>query len=173
MDLSNITKSEKDELFNNLVIPLKTKLYKTGMAILKNDDDVCDAVQNTLFSAYKNLEKLEKEEYFSTWIIRILINECYDLIKKNKKVAYLNEQMEQKETDFYYDTYKEESDVERVLNSIEPELKMIIVLFYYDGFSIKEISEIYNIPEGTVKSRLSRCRDKLYVLLKEEGDGNE
>ena len=91
MDLSNITKSEKDELFNSLVIPLKFKLYKTGMAILNNDDDVCDAIQNTLFSAYRNLEKLEHENYFATWITRIMINKCYDIIKSNKKVVYLNQ----------------------------------------------------------------------------------
>lgn len=172
MDLSNITKVEKDELFNSLVIPLKTKLYKTGMAILKSDDDVCDAIQNTLFSAYRSLEKLENENYFSTWITRIMINKCYDIIKNHKKVVYLNEQLEREEG-FYYDTYKDESEVEKALNSIDQDLRMVAVLYYYDGFSIKEISEICNIPEGTVKSRLSRCRNKLYVLLKEEGEDNE
>ncbi|MBR1539831.1 MAG: sigma-70 family RNA polymerase sigma factor [Clostridia bacterium] len=173
MDLSNITKSEKEELFNQLVIPLKAKLYKTGMAILKNDDDCVDAIQNTLFSAYKNLEKLENEHYFSTWITRILINKCYDIIKANKKVVYLNQELEKDENDFYYDTYKEESNVEKALNSIDQDLRMVTILFYYDGFSIREIAEMCNIPEGTVKSRLSRSREKLYVLLKEEGDDNE
>lgn len=171
MDLSNITKAEKEELFNNLVIPLKAKLYKTGMVILKNDSDVCDAIQNTLFSAYRNLEKLENEHYFSTWITRIMINKCYDIIKMNKKVVYLNEQMEKE--DFYYDTYKEESLVEKALNSIDQDLKMVSVLFYYDGFSVREIAEMCNIPEGTVKSRLARSREKLYLLLKEEGEDNE
>lgn len=172
MDLSNITKVEKEELFNSLVIPLKTKLYKTGMAILKNDDDCVDAIQNALFSAYQNLEKLENEQYFATWMTRIMINKCYDIIKNNKKVIYLNEQMENRD-DFYYDTYKEESELERALNCIDQDLKVVAVLYYYDGFSIKEISQMCNIPEGTAKSRLARCRDKLYHLLKEEGDDNE
>lgn len=172
MDLSNITKAEKEELFNSLVIPLKTKLYKTGMAILKNDDDCVDAIQNALFSAYQNLEKLENEQYFATWMTRIMINKCYDVIKNNKKVVFLNEQMKKQE-DFYYDTYKEESIVENALNSIDQDLKLVAVLYYFDGFSIKEISQICNIPEGTTKSRLARCRDKLYQLLKEEGDYNE
>ncbi len=173
MDLSKLTKNEKEALFNDLVIPLKNKLYKTGMAILKNDDDVCDAVQNALFSAYRNLDKLENKEYFATWMTRIVINECYDLIRKNKKVTYLNDKLEVNESDFYYDTYKAESQVEKVLDSIDQESKMIVVLFYYDGFSIKEISQMYNLPEGTIKSRLARSRDKLYVLLKEEGENYE
>ncbi|MBR2290391.1 MAG: sigma-70 family RNA polymerase sigma factor [Clostridia bacterium] len=169
MDLSNVTKLEKDELFNSLVIPLKTKLYKTGMAILKNDDDVCDAIQNALFSAYQNLEKLENERYFATWMTRIMINKCYDIIKNHKKVVYLNAQME-KQDEFYYDTYQAESEVEKALNAIDQDLRMVAVLYYYDGFSILEIAEICNIPEGTVKSRLARCREKLYLLLKEEGE---
>ena len=172
MNLSNITKAEKEELFNSLINPLKIKLYKTGMSILKNDDDVCDAVQNTMFSAYRNFEKLENEKFFSTWITRIMINNCYDIIKNNKKISYLNEKME-KEDGFYYDTYKEESKVEKALNSIDEDLRMVALLYYYDGFPVKEISKICDIPEGTVKSRLSRCRERLYILLKEEGDNNE
>lgn len=60
----------------------------------------------------------------------------------------------------YYDLYKSESQVERVLNLIDPDLKLVSVLYYYDEYSVKEISELLNIPEGTVKSRLSRARDK-------------
>lgn len=60
----------------------------------------------------------------------------------------------------YYDFYKSESQVERVLNLIDPDLKLVSVLYYYDEYSVKEISELLNIPEGTVKSRLSRARDK-------------
>ena len=169
MDLSNITKAEKDELFSSLVIPLKTKLYKVGMSILKNDDDVCDASQEAMLSAYKNLDKLEREEYFSTWMIRIMINKCYDVIKKNKKIVYLNQKLEQEE-DLYYDKYKEESVVEKSLSQIDSDLRIVALLYYYNDFPISKISEICSIPEGTVKSRLSRCRDKLYTLIKEEGD---
>ena len=159
------------EAFERLINTVKVKLYKTGMAILKNDDDVCDAIQETLMSAYKNFSTLREEQYFSTWITRILINKCYDIIKKNKKVAYLNEQMEVEANESYYDRYKEDSTVERILSQINPELKLVTVLYYYDEFSVKEISEMLNIPEGTVKSRLARARDKMYEIIKmEEGE---
>lgn len=71
------------EVFEKLVISQKNKLYKTGMAILKNDEDTCDAIQETLISAYKNFENLNNIEYFNTWITRILINKCRDIIRKN------------------------------------------------------------------------------------------
>lgn len=171
--MENLKKLEKGspETFEELVSDVKLKMYKTAIAILKNDDDACDAIQEALMSAYKNFSKLEEKQYFSTWIIRILINKCYDIIKKNKKVTYLNKQMELDENDRYYDVYSEESCVERTLNAIDSDLKVVTVLYYYDEFSVKEISEMLNIPEGTVKSRLSRARDKIYdILKKEEGD---
>ena len=167
----NESVNSSPESFERLVNTVKVKLYKTGMAILKNDDDVCDAIQETLLSAYKNFESLREKQYFSTWITRILINKCYDIIKKNKKISYLNEQMEVEANESYYDRYKEDSTVERVLSQINPELKLVTVLYYYDEFSVKEISEMLNIPEGTVKSRLARARDKMYEILKmEEGE---
>ena len=167
----NEPNNSNPEAFERLINTVKVKLYKTGMAILKNDDDVCDAIQETLISAYKNFESLREKQYFDTWITRILINKCYDIIKKNKKVAYLNEQMEVEANESYYDRYKEDSTLERILSQINPELKLVTVLYYYDEFSVKEISEMLNIPEGTVKSRLARARDKMYEILKmEEGE---
>ena len=159
------------EGFENLINSQKSKLYKTGMAILKNDDDTCDAIQETLISAYKNFNSLANIEYFGTWITRILINKCYDIIRKNKKVSYINEEVESNVNTAYYDIYKSESIVERVLNMIDSDLRLVATLYYYDEYSVKEISELLNIPEGTVKSRLSRARDKMYdILKKEEGD---
>lgn len=159
------------EAFERLINTVRVKLYKTGMAILKNDDDVCDALQETLISAYKNFGNLRDERYFATWITRILINKCYDMISKNQRTAYLNEKMQVEENAAYYDTYKEDSVVERVLEQIDPDLKVVTVLYYYDELSVNEISQILNIPDGTVKSRLSRARDKMYeILKKEEGE---
>lgn len=159
------------EAFERLINTVRVKLYKTGMAILKNDDDVCDALQETLISAYKNFGNLRDERYFATWITRILINKCYDMISKNQRTAYLNEKMQVEENASYYDTYKEDSVVERVLEQIDPDLKVVTVLYYYDELSVNEISQILNIPDGTVKSRLSRARDKMYeILKKEEGE---
>ena len=138
------------------------------MAVLRNDDDACDAIQDTLMSAYKNFNSLKEKKFFGTWITRILINKCYDIIKQKKKVSLINEKMELDSNASYYDVYKEESLVENVLNQIDPDLKVVTVLYYYDEFSVNEIAEMLNIPEGTVKFRLSRSRDKIYDILKEE-----
>lgn len=166
-----LVKQGNKEVFSKLIEELKIKLYKTAISILKNDDDACDAIQETLISAYKNINSLKNNDYFSTWITRILINNCYEIIRKNKKVEYLNKQTEINE-DIYYESYSQESDLEWVLNQLDNDLKTVTVFYYYDDFSVNEISEILNIPEGTVKSRLSRARDKLYKILKEKEGEN-
>lgn len=146
---------------------LNISYIKHGISILKNDDDTCDAIQETLVSAYKNLKSLREPKYFSSWIIKILINKCYDILRKNKKIKYLNEKM-QIEEDAYYEMYCNDSELENVLKQLEDNLKTVVVLYYYDDLPVAEIANILNIPEGTVKSRLSRARDKIYTILKKE-----
>ena len=165
-----LARNGDSQAFARLIEQVKVKIYKTGMAILKNDDDTCDAIQETLESAYKNLNSLNEEKFFSTWIIRIMINKCYDIIRKNKKISYINEKMQINDNG-YYDVYSKESDLENVLNQIDSDLRTTVVLYYFDDMSVSQVSEVLNIPEGTVKSRLSRAREKIYeILKKEEGE---
>ena len=168
MEDLELAKQGDYEALERIINQIKYKLYKTGMAILKNDDDVCDALQETLISIYKNIGKLEKQEYFSTWAIRILINKCNDIMRKNKKIKDINDKMKI-DTINYYDIYEKESILENVLNNIDENLRLITVLYYYDDLSISKISDTLNIPEGTVKSRLSRARNKIYELIKKDG----
>lgn len=168
MEDLELAKQGDYEALERIINQIKYKLYKTGMAILKNDDDVCDALQETLISIYKNIGKLEKQEYFSTWAIRILINKCNDIMRKNKKIKDINDKMK-RDTINYYDIYEKESILENVLNNIDENLRLITVLYYYDDLSVSKISDTLNIPEGTVKSRLSRARNKIYELIKKDG----
>lgn len=163
---SNISDDEFIELINNN----RNKLYKTAISILKNDDDACDAIQEALMSSYKNLDSLKNKEYFLTWLTRILINACYRIINKNKRVVSVDGTVTE-ETFGYYDTYKIESSLENVLNQIDDELREIVVLYYYNDLAVEEISSILNIPSGTVKSRLSRARNKIKEIIKrKEGE---
>ena len=86
---------------------------------------------------------------------------------KNKKITYIDRTITE-ETQGYYDTYKVESTVESTLNKIDDDLREIVILYYYDDMSVSEISEILNIPTGTVKSRLSRARKSIEEIIKRE-----
>ena len=161
------------ELFIELINKNRLKLYKTAISILKNDDDANDAIQETLLSSYKNYQNLKDKNLFTTWITRILINKCYDIINKKKKIVYIEDSTIEN-TASYYDKYQAESILENVLNKLDDELREITLLYYYDDLSTAAISEILNIPAGTVKSRLSRARSKiLEIIKKEEGEEND
>lgn len=171
MDLVEQAKNGNEQAFSSLIEENKLKMYKVAKSILKNEDDVCDAIQNALMSAYTNLRKLQNNQYFSTWIIRILINKCYDIAKDNQKRNNNVIDITEYNTDEgvrSYDTYKSDSIIENVLNQIDEELKTVTVLYYYNDYSVSEISRIIDIPEGTVKSRLSRARSKIYEIVKRE-----
>ena len=170
MNELNLLKQGDEQTFSTLIESVKLKLYKTGMAILKNDDDTCDAIQDTLMTAYQKFDTLRNKEYFTTWIIRIMINKCYDIIRKNKKVVDINQKITYI-TSPYYEMYCEESEVEQILNKIDSDLKVVAILYYYDDLSGSEIAQTLNIPEGTVKSRLSRARKSISEIYQLEEGG--
>lgn len=131
MELVEKAKNGDNEAFNELIDNNKLKMYKTAKAILNNEDDICDAIQETLISAYKNLNKLKENKFFSTWIIRILINKCYDIIAKNKKIGNVLDISEVQDVKTF-DRYDSDSVVAKVLNEIDEDLKVVTVLYYYD-----------------------------------------
>ena len=149
----------------------KLKFYKTAKVILKNDDDIYDALQEALISMYQNYEQLKDKKYFSTWATRIVINKCYDLLRKNRNnVIPINEKVENDIKIAKYDEYEvDEYGIKDAMKYLNEDLKLITILYYYDDYSIKEISQIINIPEGTVKSRLSKAREVLKQKLDKEG----
>ncbi|MBR2786652.1 MAG: sigma-70 family RNA polymerase sigma factor [Clostridia bacterium] len=171
MNLVEKAKLGDNEAFSELIEENKLKMYKVAKSILKNEDDVCDAIQNALMSAYTNISKLQNNDFFSTWLIRILINKSYDVLNKNQKIYSNVIDIDEYNTDNglkSYDSYDSDSLVENVLSKIDEDLKTITVLYYYNDYSISEISEIMHIPQGTVKSRLSRARSKIYEIIKND-----
>lgn len=165
-------KEEEKEDFINLINANRFKMYKTAIAILKDEDDANDAIQDTLYSAYKNYTNLKEKQFFTTWIIRILINKCYDIINKNKKIAYIDDSITEN-TVGEQDSYEVENSLEWVFKQIDKDLKEVVVLYYYDELSINDISQMLQIPQGTVKSRLSRAREQIGNIIKrEEGEFN-
>ena len=79
-----------DKLFSDLIDICKENLYKIAFSYLKNEQNSLDAVSETIYKAYKNIDKLKSREFFNTWIIKILINSCKSILKKDN-VIYINE----------------------------------------------------------------------------------
>ncbi len=161
----NINKNEiSKEEFVALVEEYKLSLYRFAKSILKNDIEVEDAISESILKAYKNKNRLKNKESFKSFIMRIVANECYDLIKRKNRFD-LRDNLE---TLNLVHIDKEYSNLREIIDDLNEEFSSVLVLFYYDDMSIKEISKVLKISEGTVKSRLSRAKSKLNVLLKEE-----
>lgn len=129
-------------------------MYKVAKAILNNNEDIADAIQETILSCYKNIDKLNNTKYFKTWMTRILINKCNDMIKLQKNTISGVGLIEES----YIENIEETMTVRECFESLGSEYKIVMKLYYEEGFNSREISEILNINESTIKTRLSRGR---------------
>ncbi|MDK0563528.1 sigma-70 family RNA polymerase sigma factor [Clostridium perfringens] len=154
--VSQAKKGDKDA-FLSLIDENRLSIYRVARGILNNKEDIEDAIQNTIIKSYEKIGTLKKDEFFKSWIIRILINECNLILRRNKKTIFLDK-LENEES--YSDDYGN-IELTSVVNSLSEDLRITTVLYYFEDMSTKEISEMLNIAEGTVRSRLARAREKL------------
>ncbi len=148
------------ETFTELVLASEKTLYRVSMSMLKNETDCEDAVQTAILSAYQKLDTLKNEDFFKTWLVRILINVCNKQLNHNKRFIDIQEYMETA-----VPTYDINVDVKIALEQLPVKIREAVVLYYIEEFSVKEIKSILHIPEGTVKSRLSKGRELLKLVL--------
>lgn len=165
MNSEQVKKAKEGDVdeIGKIVLDNMQTMYRIAFSILKNEDEIYDAISNTTIIVFEKISSLRKEEFFKTWLTRILINECYKIYNQNKKIIYLENCNSETLGDFSY-TDKDklgELDTHNLINSLGKDLKDTVTLYYLEDFSVKEISEILEIPEGTVKSRLSRARKEL------------
>ena len=161
-------KSGDKEAFCNLIRINKTAIYRVSKAILNNEQDIEDAISEAILKAYENIKKLKDEAFFKTWLVRIVINESNNLYKKRLKEIVV-------EKDHFKnikinDNYKDFS-LYNAINSLDDDLRTTTILFYFEDMKYKDIAKVLNVKEGTIKSRLSRAKEKLYNILKEELHG--
>lgn len=162
---SNVIKAKNgdNDAFLTLINENRLNIYRVARGILKSEHDIEDAIQNTVVKAYEKINTLKKDEFFKTWLIRILINECNEIIRKNKRIETINNGSNEER---YNDTY-ENIDLINAINELNEELRITTVLFYFEDMPIKDIAITLKIPEGTVRSRLSRAREKLRYMMRE------
>lgn len=169
MDLETIKKAKQGFVneIGTIILENMQTLYRVAFSILRTEDEINDAISNTTVIVFEKIHTLKNEEYFKSWLTRILINECYKIYNQNKKIIYLENYDQEKLT--YNDTYVDD-EIKNVIKKLDKDLKQIVILYYFEDFSVKEISKIIKIPEGTVKSRLSRARKELEKALLDEGE---
>lgn len=160
-ELVEKAKKNDETAFNELIISIEKEIYLIAKTRLKNEDDIADAMQETIILCYKNLKKLRDNSFFKTWTIKILINECNKIYKKRQKY---NVSFEEENMDNYIqnrDNSLEQVSFDILIRNLKDEEKTILTLYYCSKYTTKEISKILKINEGTIRSKISRAKEKL------------
>lgn len=147
--------------FEKLILAHKLIMYRVSRTILSQDEDCADAIQEALLKAFQNIHTLREPRYFKTWLIRILLNECYQLHRKRKNLISIDELLEPISQENGY----EKIEIEQLLDVLPSEEKQLLKLFYIEDLSIHDLALILDIPENTVKTKLRRAREKMQKTL--------
>lgn len=154
----------KDQ-FTAEVLEAEKSLYRVARSILKNDEDCADAMQNAILAAYVRLDTLKHESFFRTWLTRILINECYQLIRSRRPQVSYEEYMEERGAE---DLKTQYSELYLAVLQLPEHYRLPFVLHYVEGYPVKEIGKLLKLSDGTVKVRLHRARNLMKEKLKGE-----
>lgn len=173
-DLSVIEQVLEGErsVYEVLVNKYNSYLYKVGMAYGYNHDDTQDLMQDTYLDAFKNLAQFEKKSNFKTWLVKIMLNNCYH---RKQKYSFIKEQaydeLKESATPMFahaeYDTYAQVYNHElsnilhKALHSIPNEYRLVFMFREMNRFNVSETSELTGLSESNVKVRLNRAKTML------------
>ena len=162
MDVLLVKRAQRRDMdaFADLKEKHKTGLYKVAKSYLSSEEDVADVMQETVLSVYEHIQELKSVSYFKTWMTRILINHCKDLLRQQKRYLVSGQLPENTQE-------APESDREfyRLVGELPEDYRAVFLLYYGEGFHTREIARILDMNENTVKSKLRRGRDRLKQVL--------
>ena len=149
------------ETLGQLIIDSEETIYHIAKSLLYNDADCADAIQEAIVKAFVKLHTLKDDSYAKTWLIRIVMNECYAIMRKEKKIISLQDyQMNEQETES-----KDYSDLYEAIFRLPEQIKLCVTLYYMEGYSVKEVAALLDTTESAVKNRLAKARGKLKEAL--------
>jgi RNA polymerase sigma-70 factor, ECF subfamily len=144
-------KGDKDS-FAILISEITDKAYRIAYCYTNNQHDSMDSVCNAVEKAFKGIENLKDENYFTTWFIRILINECKLFLKQKCRITYLPDSLYIEGNDSC--SIDEKMDLDEMVNNLPLKDRSLINMKYYLGYSLVEISDLTGLPIGTVKTKI-------------------
>lgn len=158
-------KNGDKEAFSQLIENVENELYKIARTRFYNQYDIEDAVQETIVQSLNSIKSLKYPQYFNTWIIRILINNCNIIYRKKSN-------LELEETQYAYidnsDDVNNKLNFDNIMKKLNYDERIAITLYYMEGYTNREISKLLNTKVGTIKSRISRAKQKIKEIYKEE-----
>lgn len=155
-------KSCRPEDFEAFVKKHENRLYRTALAVMGNKSDAEDMVQEAFLRAYEKSPKFESVDHEKAWLIRVTVNLC------NSRLRSPWRKHREPLLDSYPAAEPEQRELLEHVLSLSPKYRAVIHLFYYEGYPVKNIAELTGQKESTVRSLLTRARQKLKSVLKED-----
>ena len=150
--------------FNAYAAKYMDTVFRLAFSMLKSPADADDVTQNVLLSLYRTDYQFESDDHVRSWLMKVTVNECRKLWRRPFR--------SHENIDDYAETLAFENpsyrDLFEAIMQLDRDKRTVIVLYYIEGYSIKEIAEILNVPAATIGTRLARARAKLAQYLKEE-----
>ena len=157
--------------FDKLVDRYEGPLFSAAYRITGSVEDAMDATQSAFVNAYEKLHTFDPTYRFFSWIYRIAVNQSLNLVGRRKGQTELEEDTatEGRGPAEIFESTEASGQLKQALDELEPNYRTVIVLKHLEGFSYREIGELLEIPEKTVKSRLFTARQRLRAILTERG----
>jgi RNA polymerase sigma-70 factor, ECF subfamily len=161
--LVKMTLSGDARAFEELVERYQKVLYNTVLRIVQNTDEAADITQSGFVKAYEHLGDYKPQHKFFSWLYRIIVNESLNALRRRKETQEIDSGLmdSMKDPAETYEDSEREHYIDRALQMLSPENRAVVVLRHFQDLTYKEISQILDIPEKTVKSRLFTARQLL------------
>ena len=147
------------DAFTSIILDMNDELYKIARTRLNDENDIFDAIQETMISSYKSIKKLKDTKCFKSWLIKILINKCNDIYKKKKIISIEQNNLQE----YIQDTTELDNNLNfiAIINCLNYNERIAILLYYQNQFTTKEIANILHTNENTIKTRIARAKNKI------------
>ena len=160
-----------EEAFTKLILFISDDLYKVARTRISNEADIADAVQETMIETYKSINELKDINKFKKWTIKILINKCNRIYRRKYK-----KDLSIEEIDYRNDIENRNQDFDSNINFFDMikilsyEERIIVVLYYMEDYSVKDIKNILKMKENTINTHLFRARKKIKNIYYNGGE---
>jgi RNA polymerase sigma-70 factor (ECF subfamily) len=176
-DIKDISQKDRSRAFDMLVSRYQKRLYYHALYITKNSETAMDVAQEVFVKAFHEPRLFESGFHTKAWLFRVCTNRCYNLVRDRQRRGGILERIGKERDGLGSSSHqaidellaKEQSSaVSQVLERLSPEHRTILLLRYFGDLSYDEIATVLEVRIGTVMSRLSRAKVRLYDLLSEE-----
>ncbi|MFF3923823.1 sigma-70 family RNA polymerase sigma factor [Paenibacillus lactis] len=163
--MSELAKALSQQQFSEHITRCSSKLYRVAYCYVKNEQDALDIVSEATYKAYLSFERMKTPQYFDSWITRIVIHCALDRLNRNKRIAFMEDQTQEYAAAELAVPLEEKLDLYEAMDRLAPEEKAYIILKFFEDLRFRDMGDVLELPENTVKTRFYRIIGKLKQYL--------